>query len=174
MRLAGIQIACSEEKVRNIEKAIAFAMIAIEKGAHIICFQELFTTHWFPREMNPQHFALAETIKRYNEGCASGDDEFFKSKVFLTPLTKGPFYACSGGLGTDGAFGGVRVNHEMQAYKEDRKSLIEGLYVTGDFASGRHVNVRGVKWQVLNDLSWAFSSGILAGTNVAAYLKSLG
>jgi len=63
VRLAGIQIACSEEKERNIEKAISFAMIAIEKGAHIICFQELFTTHWFPREMNPEHFALAETIK---------------------------------------------------------------------------------------------------------------
>ena len=64
MRLAGIQIACGEEKDRNIEKAVAFATIAIEKGARIICFQELFTTFWFPREMNRGHFGLAET----NEG----------------------------------------------------------------------------------------------------------
>jgi fumarate reductase flavoprotein subunit len=115
--------------------------------------------------------ALAETINTYNEGCAQGIDQFFKSKKYLVPLTKGPYYACQGGLGSDGAFGGVRVNHEMQAYRADRKSLVEGLYVTGDFASGRHVNVSGVKWQVLNDLSWALSSGFLAGTNVAAYLQ---
>jgi N-carbamoylputrescine amidase len=60
IKLAGIQISCCEEKERNIEKAIKFAQIAIEKGAHIICFQELFTTHWFPREMSKTYFPLAE------------------------------------------------------------------------------------------------------------------
>jgi N-carbamoylputrescine amidase len=58
--LAGIQISCSEEKERNIEKAVKFAQIAVEKGAHIICFQELFNTFWFPKEMNKNHFSLAE------------------------------------------------------------------------------------------------------------------
>ncbi len=62
IKLAGIQISCSEEKERNIEKAVRFAKIAIEKGAHIICFQELFTTHWFPREMNKRYFSLAEEV----------------------------------------------------------------------------------------------------------------
>jgi hypothetical protein len=114
-----------------------------------------------------------ETIKSYNEGCEKGIDQFFKSKKFLAPIAKAPFYASRGNLGTDGAFGGVRVNPEMQAYKSDRTNLVEGLYVTGDFASGRHVNVRGVKWHVINDLSWAFSSGFLAGTNVAKYLEKL-
>jgi hypothetical protein len=121
--------------------------------------------------VNKQSFL--ETIKNYNESCEKGVDQFFKSKKYLAPITKAPFYASRGSLGTDGAFGGVRVNPEMQAYKSDRTNLVEGLYVTGDFASGRHVNVRGVKWQVLNDLSWAFSSGFLAGTNVAKYLGKL-
>ncbi len=62
IKLAGIQIACSEEKEANILKAIRFAQIAMERGAHIICFQELFNTHWFPREMLADHFALAESI----------------------------------------------------------------------------------------------------------------
>jgi N-carbamoylputrescine amidase len=62
IKLAGIQVSCSEEKERNIEKAVRFAKIAIEKGAHIICFQELFTTHWFPREMNKRYFSLAEKV----------------------------------------------------------------------------------------------------------------
>jgi N-carbamoylputrescine amidase len=60
VRLAGIQIACIQDKERNVEKAIKFARIAIEKGANIICFQELFTTDWFPREMSKTHFLLAE------------------------------------------------------------------------------------------------------------------
>mgnify|MGYP000055980242 CR=1 FL=1 len=62
VKLAGIQISCSEEKSRNIEKAIKFAEIATERGAQIICFQELFSTHWFPREMSPRHFSLAEEM----------------------------------------------------------------------------------------------------------------
>ena len=62
MKLAGIQISCCEEKDRNIEKAIKLTQIAIEKGANLICFQELFTTHWFPREMNKRYFSLAEKM----------------------------------------------------------------------------------------------------------------
>lgn len=61
VKLAGIQLYCSEEKEANIGKAIRFAQIAVERGANIICFQELFTTHWFPKEMLPDHFTLAET-----------------------------------------------------------------------------------------------------------------
>jgi len=68
IKLAGIQLSCSEEKGRNIEKAVRFAEIAIEKGAHIICFQELFTTHWFPREMNKRYFSLAEGTDGFTIG----------------------------------------------------------------------------------------------------------
>jgi len=115
-----------------------------------------------------------ETVKKYNECCEKGVDlEYFKKKDFLAPINKAPYYASPAGLSTDGAFGGVRVNPEMQAYRADRKSLVEGLYVTGDFATGRHINLGGVKRQVLNDLSWAFSSGFLAGTNAAKYLKRI-
>ncbi len=115
-----------------------------------------------------------ETIKRYNEACESGRDlDVFKNREYLVPISKGPFYASRTTLSNDGAFGGVRVNPDLQAYRADRTSLVEGLYVTGDFATGRHISLDGLKVQVINDLSWAFSSGFLAGTNVARYLKGV-
>ena len=63
IKVAGVQMFCSEEKERNVDKAVRLAQIAAEKGAQIICFQELFTTHWFPKEMDRKHFTLAENLK---------------------------------------------------------------------------------------------------------------
>ncbi len=62
VRLAAVQISCGEEKERNLEKAIAYTRLAIDRGAQIICHQELFTTHWFPKEMKEDYFSLAEGI----------------------------------------------------------------------------------------------------------------
>jgi N-carbamoylputrescine amidase len=62
IKLAGIQISCSEEKERNIDKATRFVQLAVERGANMVCFQELFAMQWFPKEMNPGHFQLAESV----------------------------------------------------------------------------------------------------------------
>jgi fumarate reductase flavoprotein subunit len=114
-----------------------------------------------------------ETVRKYNTSCEKGRDwDFFKREDSLVPLNRPPYYALFGKLMTDGAFGGVRVNPEMQAYRSGG-GLVEGLYATGDFASGRFINLGGVKRQVLNDVSWAFSSGFLAGTNAGRYLGGL-
>jgi len=118
--------------------------------------------------LNKKNFL--ETVRKYNENCEKGRDwDFFKTKDSLVPINKPPYYAMFGKLMTDGAFGGVLVNPEIQAYKRDG-GLVEGFYVTGDFASGRFINLGGVKRQVINDRSWALSSGFLAGTNVCKYL----
>ncbi len=85
IKLAGIQVSCSEEKKRNIEKAVRFAKIAIEKGAQIICFQELFTTHWFPREMSKRYFSLAEKVDGYTIGTMQGLAEEY-GVVFICPI----------------------------------------------------------------------------------------
>jgi fumarate reductase flavoprotein subunit len=115
--------------------------------------------------------ALKETISNYNRYCEEGfDRDCFKEKEYLVPCNQAPYYAVRAKLGTDGAFGGVLVNGDMQAYRQDG-SLIDGLYVTGDFASGRFVNMTGAKVQILNDMSWALASGFLAGTNAANGLK---
>ncbi len=113
---------------------------------------------------------LESTVNEYNESCRAGFDwHYYKNPAYMVPLTEGPFYAIGAKLSTDGAFGGVRVNDKMQAYREDG-TLVDGLYVTGDFASGRHIVMDGIKRQVLNDMSWALSSGFLAGTALAEQL----
>lgn len=115
---------------------------------------------------------LKATMARYNEMCAqSRDDDFFKEAQDLIPFSGGPYFAVGGGVGTDGAFGGVRVNENIQAYASDRETLIENLYVPGDFASGRFLNMHGYKVQIINDLSWAMSSGFIAGSHAAELLK---
>lgn len=62
LKIAGIQMHCYPDKKRNLEKAKHLALIAAEQGAKIICFQELFHTHWFPMDINPINFQLAENI----------------------------------------------------------------------------------------------------------------
>lgn len=114
---------------------------------------------------------LSRTIQEYNADCAEGEDSrCFKDPTDMIALQNGPFYAISGKLATDGAFGGVEVDRNMRAYRADR-SVIDNFYVTGDFASGRHIVLGGVKRQVLNDMSWAFSSGFIAGTRAGEALK---
>ena len=109
--------------------------------------------------------SLKNTIDAYNSYCEDGfDRECFKDKKYLVPMTKAPFYGVYGMLGTDGAFGGISVNSHMQALKEDG-SVMENVYVTGDFASGRFINKGGEKVQILNDMSWALASGFIAGSN---------
>jgi N-carbamoylputrescine amidase len=61
-KIAGIQMVCREEKDDNVRKAVRMGQLAAEKGAQIICFQELFNTHWFPRDIHDDNFLLAEDI----------------------------------------------------------------------------------------------------------------
>jgi len=62
VKIAGIQFSCIKNKEKNIKKAIDLSSMAAEKGAKIICFQELFNTHWFPKDSDTKNFDLAEEI----------------------------------------------------------------------------------------------------------------
>ena len=116
---------------------------------------------------------LKATIENYNKMSAEGfDREQFKPASQLVPFTGGPYYAVQGHLNHDGAFGGVKVNPNCQAYAKDG-GLVENLFVPGDFASGRFTNHGDVKEQVINDLGWAISSGWTAGKSAAEYIDTL-
>jgi len=45
-----------------MKKALNILDIAMNEGAKIICFQELFNLHWFPRTRDEKAFHLAETL----------------------------------------------------------------------------------------------------------------
>lgn len=122
------------------------------------------------RQMGISAQALRQTVERYNAMCEAGrDTDFCKTTEGLVPLCKAPYYALRCSMATDGAFGGVPVDPHTRAIARDG-SVMENLYVTGDFASGRFINEGGIKKQIINDLSWAFASGFLAGSHAAEQL----
>ena len=115
--------------------------------------------------VNPD--TLESTVDDYNRYCRQGfDATCFKDPKYLVSCDRAPYYAVRADLGTDGAFGGILVNGQMRAYRDDM-TLLPNLYVTGDFASGRFINRAGEKAQILNDMSWALASGFLAGSYAA-------
>lgn len=62
MKVAGIQFSCSNEKDKNVEKACKMMDMAVEQGARVVCFQELFNLYWFPKSRDERAFELAETL----------------------------------------------------------------------------------------------------------------
>jgi len=61
MKIAGIQFSCVKDKEKNAEKALKMAEMALESGARVLCFQELFNLPWFPNSRNEKAFEMADT-----------------------------------------------------------------------------------------------------------------
>ena len=61
-----IQMSCSESTDGNFTKAEQKIRAAAERGAQIVCTQELFKSPYFCQVENPDHFGLAEVIDENN------------------------------------------------------------------------------------------------------------
>jgi len=59
-KVAAVQMAAKDKKQENIERALKFIRVAVEKDVKLIAFPELFATKWFPCEINKDNFNLAE------------------------------------------------------------------------------------------------------------------
>ncbi|AYL94033.1 carbon-nitrogen hydrolase [Mucilaginibacter celer] len=57
-----VQMSCTADKQQNLQKAIVKVREAAQKGAQIVCLQELFTSLYFCDEENYDNFKLAEAI----------------------------------------------------------------------------------------------------------------
>jgi N-carbamoylputrescine amidase len=62
VRVGLVQMACSAEPGRNLDKALAGVAEAARKGAHVVCLQELFRTLYFCQAEDHAHFDLAEPV----------------------------------------------------------------------------------------------------------------
>jgi N-carbamoylputrescine amidase len=63
IKIAAIQIGPSLKRDQTLEKALNFAKSAVERGAQILCFPELFPYPWFPAKVDKDAFQLAETLE---------------------------------------------------------------------------------------------------------------
>ena len=103
---------------------------------------------------------LRQTLKRYEGFCAAGlDEEFRKDPQYLLPLgPEGPWYAVKLIRKFDVTMGGVTIDSRRRALRPDG-SVIGGLYVCGDIASGWMGEEYG---PIFSSFAWALNSGMMA------------
>ena len=82
--------------------------------------------------------AMKESIDRYNEMVAAGEDtDFRKPASMLYPVEEGPFYAAKVGVALLGICGGLLVNDDLNVVDEN-DDPIPGLYAAGNVSGGTY------------------------------------
>ncbi len=113
---------------------------------------------------HPNPSKLIETIKRYNRFVAIGKDEEFGRWPLGDGIIEPPFYV----MGPAGCYigvtrGGLDINRRFQVLDQSGEP-ISGLFAAGRTAGGLILNGHGL------NLSWAFTSGRLAGKEASKYV----
>lgn len=112
---------------------------------------------------------LAETVEEYNEMCATADTKFYKSRCFMKPLKKGPFYAGKFRPGAYGTLGGIRINLNGEVL-DDEMNPIPGLYAAGTDTC----EIYGDSYMFLlpgNTMGYCLNTGRFAGESAADYAQ---
>lgn len=113
---------------------------------------------------------LQQTIDRYNRFVATNRDvEFFKDPRWLRPVRKGKLMAARLVVSHLISIGGVRVTPRMEVINRTG-SPIPGVYAAGADVGGLWGDTYAV-WTSGAMMSWASTSGRLAGANAAAFVK---
>lgn len=82
---AGIQLAPTANKAKNIKKAKSLIEIAGAEGARIIALPQLFNSEWFPSSIDKSNFSLAEEAD--GETITALREAALKSKsVLIAPI----------------------------------------------------------------------------------------
>ena len=110
---------------------------------------------------------LAETVKKYDEGVETGNDEFGKDPVFMHKIgSDGPFYFLLGMPRPYTSGGGLLINDKLQVLSAtDMETPIEGLFAGGTDCLG----ATPPPFYGGEQLCWAMTSGRGAGRSAARY-----
>lgn len=163
--------------VNSVEDDLAFADAWFEENPHgdalrADTVEELCAK---AHEAFPQIDAdtLADTIARYNEMCAAGEDaDFGKPAEYLVALDEGPFYLVKHIPSVAVTFGGIRTNRKMEVIREDW-TPVAGLYSAGVDSADLWPNIYTVN--VPGGCNGNnINSGRAAALSATAYLGELG
>jgi len=66
IKIGLIQMKCTDKTQDNIDNAVNYIRQAAEKGANIICTQELFKSQYFCQVEDKSNFGLAEKLDKHN------------------------------------------------------------------------------------------------------------
>lgn len=112
---------------------------------------------------------LVETIDDYNDKCDSVDDQFYKSKQFLKPIVKAPFYAARFRPGAYGTLGGIKIDDETRVLNKDWDP-IPGLFAAGTDTC----TIFGDSYMFLlpgNTMGYCLNTGRFAGNGASDYVN---
>ncbi len=111
---------------------------------------------------------LQETIDRYNGFVEKRyDEDFFKDRRFMRPVKKGKLIAARLGVGHFISIGGLRVTPETEVIDAMGEPVAEGVYACGADVGGLWGDTYEVR-RAGAMMSWASTSGRIAGANAAA------
>jgi agmatine deiminase len=126
VKIGLIQTAVSENIAENMAKTKQKIIQAAEKGAQIICLQELYRTRYFPQEENVDAAPLAESIP--GESTETFVELAKKHKVvIIAPLyekgAEGKFYNTAVIIDADGSILGIyrkaHIPYDPYFYEKD-------------------------------------------------------
>lgn len=110
-----LQSSCVSDPKENLEKAIQLTHQAADRGAQIICTQELFTSQYFCQSEDPKYFNLAESIPGPTTEIFQKIAKERKVVLILSLFEKrapGLYHNTAAIIDADGSFMGVyRKNH---------------------------------------------------------------
>ncbi|MCR5607272.1 MAG: FAD-dependent oxidoreductase [Treponema sp.] len=141
----------------------------LDKGAETAVVVKADTIAELAKKMSVKEDVLKQSIDMYNNAITTGNDtEFFANLKGLPKVEKGPFYAVKYVARNLGTLGGVRINENFEAVKNNG-DVVPNIYVVGADAGGMYgrayVDFEG------GTLGFAYTSGRLAGENAAKAVK---
>lgn len=163
----GVDNVCLVRQDPDVSDFIDAVKMAQENGNEGLCIADSIEELAEKMGINVEN--LVETVDEYNDFCDSVDEEFFKDKRYMRPITKAPFYGARIRPGGYGTVGGIRINENCEACDGEFEP-IPGLYAAGSDAC----NIYDDSYMFLlpgNSMGFAVNSGRIAGMTAAEYVE---